>query len=182
MRYHTRGLSYDWGTNLWVGNYSNDYIYRTDYRNGSIRSFFLARHDMSGGLAIEGGRGGYDPQAIWASTTSSPTGVWRHHLTTGSIYRSFNPGRAACDLAWDYENELIWAGAAGSDFIYGYKTTGSVVASFHRPASYPWGMCYYERVLWIACTTPTHRIYKVDCPINVSVTPTSVGNIKALYK
>lgn len=177
---YTRGLSYDYAS-LWVGNSSNDWIYATDYNNGSIRRSFRANHDVSG-LAVECIKGGQNPVAIWASTGYSPYGVWRHHLTTGSIYRSFNPGRPACDLAWDYKNKLIWAGSYSNHYVYGYTTTGSIQASFRSPANYPWGLVYFENVLWVAVTTPVHYIYKIDCPVNVNVAPTSMGKIKATFK
>lgn len=177
----TRGLSYDWASTLWVGNSSNDYVYNTYYPTGSIRASFPANHDVSG-LAVEGGAGGSNPQAIWCSTGYSPYGVWRHHLTSGSIYMSFNPARPACDLAWDYTNNLVWGGSYSNHYVYGYTTTGSLAASFPSPANYPWGLCYYNRVLWVAVTTPVHYIYKIDCPINVNIAPSSIGKIKAMYE
>ncbi|MEE8639461.1 MAG: hypothetical protein V3T41_03525 [bacterium] len=178
----TRGLSYHTGGNLWMGSYSTDYCYRCNPNNGSVYASWPANHDMSGGLAIHGGAGGSSPTALFASDTS-PRGIWRHHLTTGSILSSFAPSQIMCDLAWDYDNKLIWGGTYSTHYIYGFYTNGNLVASFRSPANNPWGLTYYGNYLWVSTTTGTNRIWRIHVPtFTQNIHPTSVGRVKAIFK
>jgi len=183
----TRGLTYNYGgggglpsgSYLWIGNYSTDRIYRCSYSTGSIYASIPANHDMYGGLAVmataDGGRG----PTHMLSSDSSPAMTWRQSLTSGSIYNSFAT-TGVYDIAWDWRNKLVWHRSGTR--IYGRTTTGSVVASFSFTKGPALAFSYFGQYLWLGSTTGYHRIFKIHCPINVSVTPTSVGKVKAIFK
>jgi hypothetical protein len=179
---YTRGLTYEYGGYLYRGNTSTDYIYRCSSSNPtSIYSSYPAGHDMYSGLALEAGAGGSSPTAMYSSSPS-PAYIWRHNYSTGSIYSSF-AASIPCDPAWDYNNKLIWAGNYSTHYIYGYYANGSLVASFASPANYPWGLTYYGNYLWVSTTIGTNRIWQVHVPtFTSSISPASMGKIKAMYK
>jgi hypothetical protein len=187
---YTRGLTYSFGggtglptgSYLWMGNYSNDYIYRCRYSDGYPYTFFPARHDMYGGLAAMAIADGGQRPNFMASSDTAPRCIWRQSLTTGSIYSSFAPSAACYDLAWDWRNMLIWTGYSGNR-VYGFLTNGSLRASFTIPAYSPLGFCYTKQYLWVS-TTSNHYIYRVHCPypLNTSVEPASMGRIKAAFR
>jgi hypothetical protein len=84
------------------------------------------------------------------------------------------------DIAWDHRNQLLWMGDL-ANVVYGYNLSGSVVASFTVPSTYPYGMAYYDQYLWVGCDGNDY-IYRVHCPGNIGVTPASFGRIKAIYR
>jgi hypothetical protein len=56
-----------------------------------------------------------------------------------------------------------------------------VATSFAAPAGYPYGMAYYGQYLWVGCDGNDY-VYRVHCPYNVDVTPSSVGKVKAIFE
>ncbi|MGD8719956.1 MAG: hypothetical protein PVH29_14190, partial [Candidatus Zixiibacteriota bacterium] len=62
--HETQGLTYRYGGYLYVGDYDTDSCYVCDYTNGSVHYSFELGHDLSGGMALECGAGGYNPQAL----------------------------------------------------------------------------------------------------------------------
>jgi hypothetical protein len=189
---YTRGLTFSYGGGgglpsgnyLWMGNYSTDNIYRCNYDNGSVYASIPANHDMYGGIAVSAtGDGGYAPTYMLSDETS-PSKMFRQHLTTGSVYSSWSVSANVFDLAWDWRSQLIWTGQNGN-YVYGWTTAGSLVASFAIPNRSPLGFAYTSNYLWVACTvgSPSHYIYRIHCPqTNISVTPASVGKVKNLFR
>ncbi len=187
---YTRGLTYSYGggvglptgSYLWMGNYSNDYVYRCRYYDGYPYTYFLAHHDMYGGLAAMAVNDGGNRPNFMASTDSSPRCIYRQSLTNGSVYASFVPSVPCYDVAWDWRNQLIWTGQTGNG-VYGFLTNGSLMASFTLPAYSPLGFCYTSNYLWVS-TTWNHYIYRIHCPylMDSGVAPASMGRIKASFK
>ncbi len=187
QRNYTRGLTYNYngggglptGSYLWMGNYSTDRIYRCNYSTGSAYASIPANHDMYGGLAVMATADGGSSPTYMLSSDSSPAYTWRQSLTSGSIYSSFaTPG--VYDIAWDWRNGLVWQ--RNGTVIYGRNTSGSVVASFSFTQGPALGFAYLGQYLWLGSTTGYHRVFKIHCPTNVSVAPSSVGKVKALFK
>jgi hypothetical protein len=189
---YTRGLTFSYGGGgglpagnyLWMGDYSTDSIYRCNYGNGSVYASFPAKHDMYGGIAVSAtGDGGLAPTHMLSDETS-PSKMYVQHLITGSIYSSWSTSANVFDLAWDWRNQIIWTGQNGN-YVYGWDTAGSLVASFVIPNRSPLGFAYTSNYLWVACTvgSPAHYIYRIHCPQeNISVTPSSLGKVKGLYR
>jgi len=190
----TRGLTYSYngggglpsGSYLWMGNYGTDYIYRCNSGNGSVYASIPANHDMILGIAVTAtGDGGSAPTYMLSSDDYAAY-MYRQALTTGSIYSSWTVAADVCDIAWDWRNAVVWTGR-GDNYVYGYRTTGSLAASFRIPNDYPVGFCYTTNYLWVSCTIgirPADYIYRIHCPLvpNLSVEPASVGRIKSLFK
>lgn len=194
---HNRGLGYEYGGYLWVGYEGVKPVYyarvaRCDASTGSIlSSFTIYEHDIAvGGLDCQG-----DPRrpgtltAILSSDNWSFYGVTRHK-PTGRFIDSFRygPNLHLKDLAWDYENELIWS-PYGQEFkyVYGFTTAGSLVASFPVPPEpyAQWvGAAYCDEYLWLShLASAPYYIYKVHCPKGFQVVePASMGKIKALFR
>ncbi len=175
-----RGLAYIFGGYVYVGCWSNDRIYRCNSGNGSVYASWAVGHDPQGLAPVQTGDGGEGATSLYCSD-SSPSYFWRHHYTTGSVISSFAaPHSSFQDITYDHRNRLIWR--YNSNVVYGITTTGSVKASFSWPGhgSYA-GMAYHSQYLYISATTQQY-IYRVHCPNNVGVTPTSMGKIKAVFK
>jgi hypothetical protein len=182
----TRALAYSFGgapggSYLWVAHYSSGNYARTNYSTGSIYSSWAAGHSIYGGAPEATADGGSNPQSM-ILTYSSPAYVWRHTPTSGSIMSSFPVSPAfSYDVAWDWRNQLVWGYYSGTT-VYGRNLSGSTVASFAAPASYPLAATYRGEYLWLGTTTGTHRIWKIHCPAGVGIAPASMGKIKAMYK
>ncbi len=182
----TRGLAYSYGgapggSYLWMGSYTADRVYMCDANNGSAYRSWSAGHDPLGLAPQATGEGGYNPQSI-ITTDTSPRYTWYHNPMTGSVLRSHTMSPTVYDIAYDFRNRLIWGGWGSPGVVYGWNTTGSLVASFSVPSPYPYAFTYRGQYLWVGCTTPSHYIYKIHCPYNVDVTPSSAGKVKAIFK
>jgi hypothetical protein len=175
-----RGLALSEGGHLWVGNYASDYVYDCAPTTGSIYGSWSAGHNPFGLAPFCTGDGGVGTTAIFSSD-SNPSRCWRHNISTGSVLASFPISNDSFfDIAWDHRNQLLWMGDL-ANVVYGYNLSGSVVASFTVPSTYPYGMAYYDQYLWVGCDGNDY-IYRVHCPGNIGVTPASFGRIKAIYR
>ena len=187
---YTRGLTYSYGGGgglpagnyLWMGNYSTDRIYRCNFNTGSAYASIPANHDMFGGLAVMAtGDGGRAPTRMYSSDTS-PRYIYSQSLTNGSIYYSFAPPAAIYDLAWDLLNRYVWSGNTGN-YVYAFRTTGSVAGSFRIRADNPRAFAYTTHYLWVGTTTGSHYIWMLHCPCPWGVVePASLGCVKALFR
>ncbi len=190
---YTRGLAYSYdgggglpaGNFLWMGNYSTDRIYRCNPANGSAYAYIPANHDMYGGIAVTATADGGSAPTYMLSSDDSPAMMYRQNLLSGSIYNSWATTSNVFDLAWDWRNGLVWTGR-NNNYVYGYRTNGSLAASFRIPNTSPLGFAYTTTYLWVSCTTgsPANYIYRIHCPYvpNISVRPSSMGKIKAVFQ
>lgn len=188
----TRGLTYNYGgggglplgSYLWMGNYLKYYIYRCNYATGSAYASFPAYSSTLNGLAVKAtGHGGYCPTHMLSSNANTER-VYHKDLITGSIRKLFTASHDVYDLAYDWENEIIWTGNLGN-VVYGYNTNGSLVTSFTIPANYPLGFAHQHNFLWVGTTLGSHRIWKIHCPpftASANVVPASMGKIKAAFR
>jgi hypothetical protein len=175
-----RGLAFSEGGHLWIGNYGNDCVYDCAATTGSVYRSWSAGHDPFGLAAYCTADGGVGTTAI-LSSAYAPSKCWRHAKADGRVLSSFALWRASYfDIAWDHRNRLVWMGFS-PNVVYGYDLSGSVVASFKVPGTYPYGMAYYGECLWVGCDGNDY-IYRVRCPGNIGVAPTSIGRIKALHR
>ena len=175
-----RGLAFSDGGRLWVGCYGDDCVYECAASNGSIYRSWSAGHDPFGLATHCTADGGVGATAIFSSAYA-PSLCWRHNMNNGSILAVFEICKSSFfDIAWDHRNKLIWMGDL-PDRVYGYNTSGSVVASFTVPGTYPYGMAYCGEYLWVGCDG-NDCVYRVHCPGNIGVSPASFGEVKALFR
>jgi len=174
----TRGLCYQYGGYLWQNQaYNSPYrIYRTNSSSGSIYNYYSIDHYGHGSAPLATGDGGEGTTHILRSNYSGRTIYYM--TTTGSVSRSHSTSQALYDIAYDWRNRLIWGGM-NSTTVYGFTTTGSLVASFAKPTGNVYGITYHGQYLWVAGTSG--QIYQIHCPNNVGVKPTSMGKIKAMF-
>ncbi|UCH77413.1 MAG: hypothetical protein JSU81_06645 [Candidatus Coatesbacteria bacterium] len=178
---YTRGLAYQWGGNLWQNKaYTSPYrIYRTNEANGSVFAYYSLPSNVTHGSApLATGDGGRGTTYIILSSYSSTSRVY-YMTTTGSIARSHTANTYLYEIAYDWRNRLVWGGM-NDGYVYGFTTAGSRVASFRKPSGNVYGITYHGQYLWVGGTSG--YIYRQHCPANVSVAPTSVGKIKALFE
>lgn len=102
-----------------------------------------------------------------------------------SITSSFNVPSVCMmyDIAYDWRNGLLWGAvnaSGGSVPFWGVNTSGSLVASFNVNMSNSYGLTYAGEYLWAGTTAG--RIYRIHCPNNLNVEPSSVGKVKALFR
>jgi hypothetical protein len=141
----TRGLTFSTGRGglgpgprkhyLWIGNDQQDKIYRCHPWRGTPDATFPANHDMGGGLAAMAVQDNGFAPVFMLSSDNLPKRIYRQK-TKGGPLKSFVPSAIPFDLAWDWRNRLIWTGNSGNR-IYGYRTNGSLYASFTIPSIKP---------------------------------------------
>jgi len=174
------GLAFSTPSYLWVGRLDTFRVYRLAEDTGSIYASWSAGHDPYGLAPWCTGDGGTGTSYLF-STDDAPSRLYVHQLSNGSVVSSaplVNTSR--CDCAYDWRNNLIWRGRAGS--IYGVTPSGAVAASFPSPAGNPRGLTYNNSYLWIACNA-NGFVYRVHCPRNFSaVAPSSLGKVRALFR
>jgi len=183
------GLAYTADGSLWIANSTVDLLYRLDAETGSVKkSFGLYGEDIRGLAAKHNPATGGPILGIWARN-SRPKAVTLYDHLTGEIKERWfwNPGGA--DIGWLYGKELIFAGLTqGSGyFVQVFKPPGEIVATFPAPAPCPvYGCAYYEGYLWLSTsrteTTYQAYIWQVDVRELISVAPTSIGRVKALFR
>ncbi len=155
------------------------YIYRTNEANGSIYSSFSSPGIQNRGLApLCTGDGGTGTTALLSPNYSSRV-LYHLNITNGSVISTYQLSNSMYDPGYDHRNQLIWGGMNGTA-IYGFATTGSLVASFTSPGGSPYGMAYYGEYLYVA--TLSGWVYQVHCPASSTVAPASLGRVKALFR
>ncbi len=180
---NNRGLAYaDPGGYLWQCKaYTSPFLlYRTNAANGSIYASFNTSTSTCHGCApLASGDGGSGTSAIFVSDYNADM-IYVYN-TSGSLTSSFSVDSATMfyDIAYDWRNQIIWGGMNGST-IWGVDTSGSLVRSFSGPWSGAYGMAYSGEYLYLAYISG--YLYRVHCPGNLNVVPTSVGKIKTLYR
>jgi hypothetical protein len=182
---YSRGLAFD-GNYLWQNKayYSPYETYRTNAVTGSIYASHSLPTSTTHGVAPRAtGDYGAGTSALFHSYYSDDI-IYVMNLS-GSITSSFSiPSTCMMyEIAYDWRNQLIWGAmnaSGGSVPIWGVNTSGSLVASFNVNISNSYGLTYAGQYLWAGTTAGW--IYRIHCPINVGVKPTSAGKIKALFR
>lgn len=185
-QYYGRGMCYDGTGNIYFSNYYRRYVTRFRASNGSVLSTWMWPTTMGYryGLAV-------DHKGTSAGTNiyqSYYSGIWYRSSLTGSLRRQWRTGiyDYAYDLAWDYGNKMIWYGNYSTEFVCGTNTNGSIIKSWGVPVpvSNPYGIAYWGNYLYVSTSsgTPDEYIWVYHCPPNVTVSPASVGKVKALFK
>jgi hypothetical protein len=182
-RNYVRGLSYGGGPYLYIANYYVKSVACFYASNGSILSTWLWASGP-GRVGTCCTHDGINPgDYLWSNSTT----YFVRTTTTGSIVNTFEitpPNNL--DLAWDYVNNVIWFGDGAIEYVRGITTTGSFVASWALPpkAENPFGIAYYDNYLYISTSygTPDEYIWVYHCPDINTVTPASLGRVKALFR
>jgi hypothetical protein len=185
--YYLRGGCYD-GTGyiLWI-NYSTRVVARATASTGSLLSTWTWATGSRYGVCTNhrGTSGG-----TYIYTNYYDGDFWRH-TTTGSEISSFSLPFYTYnyDMAWDWNNQLIWAANYSTDWIYGIDAVREeMVRSFRHPEqaniSSCYGIAYWPPYLYVSNSggTPDEYIWVFDCPINLTVTPASIGKVKSLFR
>lgn len=181
--YYCRGMSYGGGTILYINNYSQRRVGRFYASTGSLISTWTWPSGTRYGICCTHDGTNYGTR-IWQSYLA---GTFWQSTTTGSLISSFDIANTYnYDDAWDYGNNMIWFGNYSTDYIYGMRTSGSILASWRGPTavSNPYGVAYYGSYLYVSTSygSPDEYIWVYHCPNTVGVAPASVGKVKALFK
>lgn len=180
---NTRGLAYAAPGYLWQckAYTAPRFLYRTNAANGSIYASYSTSTGTCHGCApLATGDGGAGTTSIFVSDYSADR-IYVYNATTGSLTSSFSVPSTCMmyDIAYDWRNQIIWGGMNGA-VINGVTTTGSLVTSFSGPWSGAYGIAYSGEYLYIAYVSG--NVFRVHCPNNLNVTPSSAGKIKALFR
>ncbi|MGD8719018.1 MAG: hypothetical protein PVH29_09375 [Candidatus Zixiibacteriota bacterium] len=162
------------GTHYWTTTYSPGVAYYRD-SSGSIISSFAG---PANGYGITS-----DGTNLWYSSSRSGNYIWQ--LTTaGSVISSVEgPGTFNGGVDWDSRG-YIWVAnwPSSNGGIYRITTAGSVVESYSpvpagtRPSGCAWDGTY----VWY-CDYTGKYVYQMDTELT-SITPASVGKVKALFR
>ncbi len=184
-------MAFEEGPYLWMHSqgYAPVWFHRCNEATGSIYSSIPIITQSSSSVDFETPRG--EPAPARAILMSVSIGIYGQHLlrftTAGSFIDSFKPETSLSQVAWDYGNAWMWLPRCTiNPYYHAYDTHGSHVASFPPPtaAHIPRGLDYYGEYLWASSTTLSDpHILVIHCPtVYPTVTPASVGRIKALYR
>lgn len=185
---NTRGLAYGYSSHLWVNKaYSSPYtLYEVYTGNGSIYNSYaiLPTSTTHGSAPRATGDGSVGIDAVFLSDYSNDRIYVAN--TSGSIMSSFSVASACSmyEIAYDWRNKLIWGAMNASGGVvtfHGVNTSGSIVSSFGVTMSNSYGLTYHGEYLWAGTTGGL--IYRIHCPqMNVSITPSSMGKVKAMFR
>lgn len=182
---YSRGLAFD-GNYLWQNKaYSSPYqTYRTNAATGSIYASHALPGSTTHGVAPRAtGDYGAGTNALFHSYYSLDR-IYVMNLS-GSITSSFSVP-ATCmmyEIAYDWRNRLVWGAmnaVSGQVPIWGVNTSGSIVSSFTVGISNSYGLTYGGEYLWAGTTAGW--IYRIHCPLDTGVSPSSMGKIKAVFR
>ncbi|UCH77412.1 MAG: hypothetical protein JSU81_06640 [Candidatus Coatesbacteria bacterium] len=185
--YYFRGVSYD-GTGhlLWL-NYSARRVVRARASTGSmVSSWSWPTGSRYGVCANHTGTSGGN--RIY---TNYYTGDFWNHTTTGSLVSSWSLAFYSYnyDMAWDWNNRVIWAINYNNEWVYGIDPTSQrLLHSFRHPLyasiSGCYGIAYWPPYVYISNSggTPDEYIWVFDVPNNVTINAASMGRVKALFR
>jgi len=183
---YCRGLTYASGGHLWqlYINYPSLYrVYDTNATNGSIYRWWDVNDQYNNGLAaLCTGDGGINTtRLITPYNRTTGRRMYYRLLSNGSIANSHSISNSLQDVAYDWRNSIVWGGDPNTTVrtVYGFSTTGSLVATFTSPNSWVRGAGYYGEYLYLAAA---RFLYVIHCPGNLYVAPSSLGKVKALFR
>jgi hypothetical protein len=174
------GLAYQSGGYLWQNQCIEKPcdIYVKNALNGKVYHSFDWQYQYTTGTApYATGDGGEGTSLIILSNYYLRPRFY-YMTTNGSITGERSVSQQLFDVAYDWRNRIIWGGRQSS-YVYGYGTGGGFVTSFRAPVANVYGITYHGQYLWVAGNRG--YIYRIHCPGNLGVRPTSMGKIKAMF-
>jgi hypothetical protein len=185
--YIIRGVSYQPGGYLWYCNYSAHVVAQVVASSGSLVSSGGWDTGNRYGICVTSDGTPSGVEGVLLSSYSG--GYYWYYNTAGSMLSSYITGTStyAYDLAFDYGNNYIWYGNVSTEHVMGMTTDGSIIASWRVPADVtnPYGVAYWGDYLYVGTAggTPDEYIWVYHCPNPTSsITPASLGKVKALYR
>jgi hypothetical protein len=185
--YYWRGVENDGTGNLnWI-NYSLTIVARARASDGSLVSSWT--YGTGTRYAVCSNHTGTSAGTYFY--TNYYTGDFWTHNSSGSEISSWSLPFYTYnyDLEWDWNNKLMWAANYSTDWIYGIDPVKEeMVRSFRHPEqasiSSCYGIAYWPPYIYVSNSggTPDEYIWVFHCPNNVSITPASIGKVKALYR
>lgn len=158
----------------WVVSYSPRVIYRCVASTGSVVNSFAAPGTYPYGVAFR------DSSYIYYTESGTMQRVFLMHPTTGSIYASYALGFDPNDLAYDPAGYL-WI-VDSTRVVRKCNLTGSTIDSFSVTSyGYAAGCGFGGNYVWVGINAPLHSIL-VFTTSGTSVTPTSLGKVKTLFR
>ena len=147
------GLTFD-GTCLWVADSSGSGIYKLDPSDGSIISTILSPDQFTIDLAWDGSNllvYGYPGKKIYKLSPID-----------GSLIDFYIPANVETghNTALTYGDEYLWL-SSDNEIVKLDPSDFTVVSSFEAPCSYPGGLAWDGRHLWVA-SYDKGIIYQID--------------------
>ena len=148
------GMTFD-GTYFWHSDYATDRIYRLDRTDlHAVYSFPSPRLDPAD-LA-------WDGNYLWAAILPSGPIIKIHPKTGAEVGSIPAPGKNPRPFGLTYANGYLYVGDDGTNRIFKVNpNTGAVVDSWPAPGTYPAGLAFDGRYLWVSDFS-SERIYRMD--------------------
>jgi hypothetical protein len=163
----------------WVVSYSPRLIYQVGFNSGSVYRSFTAPGSYPYGAAFRQVGSTY----YLYYTDQSGRRLYRMNATTGSVYASYSLGYACNDLG--FGDGYLWIVDSTNRRLRKCSLTGSTYDYFSLSAyGYPAGCAYDEgrNQVWVGINAPLHSVLRFTAHSGTSVTPASIGKIKAMYE
>ncbi len=158
----------------WVVSYSPRVIYRCVATTGSVVNSFSVPGSYSYGVAFR------SSSYIYYTDSGAARNLYLMHPTTGSVYSSHSLSFDPNDLAYDPAGYLWIVDSAR--VVRKCTLTGSTVDSFSVSSyGYAAGCGFGGNYVWVGVNAPLHSIL-VFTTSGTSVTPTSLGKVKTLFR
>ena len=148
------GMTFD-GTYFWHSDFGTDRIYKLDRTDLHLMSSFPSPRPNPADLA-------WDGRYLWAAILQSGP-IIRINPSTGLEVGSIPaPGRNPRPFGLAYANGYLYVGDDETDTIFKLNPkTGAVVDSWPAPGTYPGGLTFDGRYLWVSDFI-SDRIYRMD--------------------
>jgi len=149
---------------LWMVDDDTNLIYKRYLYGGTVLSFTYPGGTPRG-LTFDG-------TYLWYVDDATTPVIYRLDPNDGSSTLNFNaPGTDAEDIAWDFDNSVLWHCDSATALIYKLDPTdGTVLDSFAAPGGKPMGLEWFEGYLYNLDQTD-RKIYKIN-PVGGAVVKT----------
>lgn len=162
----------------WVVNNNPRRVYRLGFSTGSIYHSFTPPGTDPYGLAFRQSGSNY----YLYYTSSASRRLYRLNAATGAL--QFTYALSFTPRGIGYGDGYLWI-ADGAGWIRKCSVTGSTYDRF-RVSQYGYvAGCDYDAVrnqVWVGFNAPGHRICRFETSSGTTITPSSMGKIKATFK
>lgn len=162
----------------WVANNSPRMVYRIGYNSGSIYHSFTPPGTDPWGLAFRQSGSTY----YLYYTSSSDRRLYRLNAANGSVYATY--ALAFTPRGIGYGDGYLWI-ADGAGYIRKCSVTGSTYDQFSVSTYGYVAGCDYDdsrNQVWVGFNAPAHRICRFETTSGTTITPSSMGKIKATFR
>jgi hypothetical protein len=163
---------------VWVQDYTTRRVYQFGYNTGSLYNSYVVPYTGPYGLAYR-----WSGSIYYLYATSDTTNhLYRMNATTGSVYGSYSLPFEPRGIG--YGDGYLWIADGTNNRVRKCSVSGSTYDYFSvAPYGTIQGLDYdsLSNYVWAGMDSGTDRYYRFETSGSSSITPTSMGKIKAMF-